>query len=114
MPERFSRLVIMNTWLHHEGYEYSDAIRSWNQNWNAGGVFDRARPDVALLLVLSDGLAGPEVILPALLEGTVPEFTVARRFLTARANLPPGSVRGLLARRDGVEADSRDREQERV
>lgn len=29
MPERFSRLVILNTWLHHEGYEYSDGIRAW-------------------------------------------------------------------------------------
>ena len=26
MPERFERLVIMNTWLHHEGYEYSDGL----------------------------------------------------------------------------------------
>ena len=30
MPERFSRLCIMNTWLHHEGYEYSEGIRNWN------------------------------------------------------------------------------------
>jgi haloalkane dehalogenase len=29
MPERFERLVILNTWLHHAAYEYSDAIRSW-------------------------------------------------------------------------------------
>ena len=26
MGERFSRLVIMNTWLHHPEFEYSDAI----------------------------------------------------------------------------------------
>jgi haloalkane dehalogenase len=31
MPERFSRLVILNTWLHHEGYTYSDGIRRWRQ-----------------------------------------------------------------------------------
>ena len=31
MPERFARLVILNTWLHHEGYEYSRALRTWNQ-----------------------------------------------------------------------------------
>jgi haloalkane dehalogenase len=31
MPERFERVVILNTWLHHEGYEYSDAIRWWRQ-----------------------------------------------------------------------------------
>ncbi len=28
--ERFDRLVILNTWLHHEGYEYTDALRAWN------------------------------------------------------------------------------------
>ena len=28
-PERFARLVILNTWLHHEGYEYSPAIQLW-------------------------------------------------------------------------------------
>lgn len=30
MPDRFSRLVILNTWLHHEGYQYTQAIRDWN------------------------------------------------------------------------------------
>ncbi len=29
MPARFERLAIMNTWLHHEGYEYGPAIRAW-------------------------------------------------------------------------------------
>lgn len=29
MPERFARLVIFNTWLHHEGFHYTDAIRQW-------------------------------------------------------------------------------------
>jgi haloalkane dehalogenase len=29
MPERFARLVIANTWLHHAGYEYSSGIRGW-------------------------------------------------------------------------------------
>ena len=100
MPERFSRLVIMNTWLHHEGYEYTDAIRSWNRNWNPGGLFDRDRPDVALLLVLSAGLAGPEVILPALLDGTVPEFTgraadVYRGYAAPFAGLPDEAFNGL-------------------
>lgn len=30
-PERFERVMILNTWLHHEGYEYSDGIRTWRQ-----------------------------------------------------------------------------------
>lgn len=29
MPERFARLVIANTWLHHAGFEYSPGIRGW-------------------------------------------------------------------------------------
>ena len=32
MPERFRRLVIMNTWLHHEGYEYSRAFGAGTAN----------------------------------------------------------------------------------
>jgi haloalkane dehalogenase len=28
-PERFERLIIANTWLHHEGFEYSAGIRAW-------------------------------------------------------------------------------------
>ena len=29
MPDRFERLVVMNTWLHHEGYEYTEMIQRW-------------------------------------------------------------------------------------
>jgi haloalkane dehalogenase len=29
-PERFTRVFIFNTWLHHAGYVYSDAIRWWH------------------------------------------------------------------------------------
>ncbi|HEU4431143.1 MAG TPA: haloalkane dehalogenase [Myxococcota bacterium] len=29
MPERFSRLVIANTWLHHAEMEYSPGVRAW-------------------------------------------------------------------------------------
>jgi len=29
LPERFERLVIANTWLHHPEFEYSPAIRGW-------------------------------------------------------------------------------------
>ncbi len=32
MAERFSRIVIMNTWLHHEGYAYSDGIKFWRDS----------------------------------------------------------------------------------
>ena len=36
MPERFSRIVIMNTWLHHAGYRYTQAIVNWNHSWQPG------------------------------------------------------------------------------
>jgi haloalkane dehalogenase len=39
MPDRFDRLVIMNTWLHHEGYEYSPGILNWIQQNSTGGLF---------------------------------------------------------------------------
>jgi len=29
MPERIDRLAILNTWLHHDGYHYTPAIRAW-------------------------------------------------------------------------------------
>jgi haloalkane dehalogenase len=31
MPERFERVVILNTWLHHDGFEYGEGIRWWRQ-----------------------------------------------------------------------------------
>ncbi len=30
MPDRFDRLIILNTWLHHDGYDYTEALRNWN------------------------------------------------------------------------------------
>ena len=45
MPHRFSRLVIMNTWLHPPEFIYTDAIRNWNRNWHEGGRFHRDKPD---------------------------------------------------------------------
>ena len=39
MPERFERFVIMNTWLHHDSYEYSPGILQWIQQNQPGGIF---------------------------------------------------------------------------
>lgn len=74
MPERFSRLVIMNTWLHHPEYEYSDAIRNWNQNWHEGGNFCREKPNVGLLMTLTAGLAAPTEVFPHIIAGTEPQL----------------------------------------
>jgi haloalkane dehalogenase len=74
MPARFSRLVIMNTWLHHEGYEYSEAIHNWNKNWHQDGLFCREKPNVGLLMAMSSGLLSREAMFPALVSGQIPEF----------------------------------------
>jgi haloalkane dehalogenase len=41
MPERFERLAILNTWLHHDGYEYTPAIRNWQTLWQPGGAMEQ-------------------------------------------------------------------------
>lgn len=99
MPERFARLVIMNTWLHHPEFEYTDAIRNWFTNWHPGGLFDRSCPDVGLLLLLSDGLAGRDVVFPALVEGRDPQLTgkaaeVYRGFSAPYRGLPDEAFNG--------------------
>jgi len=100
MPERFSRLIIMNTWLHHPEYEYSQAIRNWNRNWHEGGLFCREKPDIALLMLLSSGLLPADVIFPALTSGTVPELSgpAAAMYAAYRApinGLPDSAFNGL-------------------
>ena len=75
MPERFSDLVIMNTWLHHPEYEYSDGIKRWNSGWHEGGTFARKTPDIGLLLVLSAGLMEPGSFMSAFIDGTDPQLT---------------------------------------
>ena len=73
MPERFERLTIMNTWLHHPAYEYSAGIRNWNRNWHEGGLFAREKPDLGLLMTLSAGFLPRETAFPHLVNGTLPD-----------------------------------------
>ena len=113
MPERFSRLCIMNTWLHHEGYEYSEGIRNWNQSWHPGGRFDLTCPDIGLLLVLSAGLAGPEIIFPALAEGRSPALSgeaalVYRGFSAPYRGLPDAAFNGYRRFPRSIPMDSFD------
>lgn len=44
-PGRYARLVVMNTWLHHDGYEYTEALRRWNAQWKPDGVFGQNVPE---------------------------------------------------------------------
>ena len=75
MPERFARLVIMNTWLHHPGFEYTPAIRTWIAAWTPGGLFDRNTPNAALVPLISARKAEREAIFAALLSDSEPKFT---------------------------------------
>ena len=78
MPERFSRLVIMNTWLHHDGYEYTPAIRNWIVQNEPGGLFRDnvpARFGWGTLMVIGTRRADPrQALLPAL-QGGVPTLS---------------------------------------
>ena len=74
MPDRFERLVIMNTWLHHDEYEYSEGIRNWISLWLEGGVFHRACPDVGLIPLLTRGSIAPNVMMPAVANATPPDL----------------------------------------
>ncbi len=100
MPGRFSRLTIMNTWLHHPEYEYSDAIRNWNRNWHEGGLFCRAKPKVGILLALSAGLVDRDVMISTLVKGEEPQLegeaeNVYRGFSAPFDGLDDGAYNGL-------------------
>ncbi|HET9691478.1 MAG TPA: alpha/beta fold hydrolase [Acidimicrobiales bacterium] len=70
MPERFARLVIMNTWLHHDGYEYTAGIRNWIAQNQPGGLFRDHVPASfgwGTLMAVGTGRATPkEALFPAL------------------------------------------------
>lgn len=77
MPERFSRLVIMNTWLHHDRGEYSPAIRSWIEQNLPGGIFRDNIPDRfnwGTIMVIGTRRADPQQALFPVLQGGEPEL----------------------------------------
>ena len=88
MPERFDHLVIMNTWLHHDEYEYSEAIIRWNQGWHEGGRFHRTEPNMGLMMVMTAGLIDPESFSNNFNAGTVPDFTGAAADMYAGFSAP--------------------------
>jgi len=73
MPERFSRLVIMNTWLHHADFIYTPAIRNWNQLWQPGGMLAQAIPDrlkIGEFMSLALGFCPPAALMARVVAGT--------------------------------------------
>ncbi|HVN01914.1 MAG TPA: alpha/beta fold hydrolase [Caulobacteraceae bacterium] len=76
-PERFSRLVIMNTWLHHAGYEYTPALRQWNAQWQPGGLFEVNIPDplsIGWFMMLATGRMAPSDLFGIIGERRYPEL----------------------------------------
>jgi len=66
LDERFSRLVILNTWLHHDGFEYGEAVRNWHDlaatpDFPFGAVvgFEAARCSADPAEVLAVGFEAP-------------------------------------------------------
>ena len=78
MPERFSRLVIMNTWLHHDDYEYSPGIRNWIAQNEPGGIFRDHVPEHfnwGTLMAIATRRADPQQALFPALQGETPLLT---------------------------------------
>ena len=79
-PERFSRLVIMNTWLHHEGYDYTPALRQWNGQWQADGLFGINIPEplsVGSFMLLPTGHIQPRDLFAVINGAGLPPLTSA-------------------------------------
>lgn len=77
MPDRFSRLVIMNTWLHHTGYEYSPGILQWIAQNELGGLFRDNVPSKfnwGTLMAMSTQRVSPQESLLKMLTGEPTEF----------------------------------------
>ncbi|MEM7016094.1 MAG: alpha/beta fold hydrolase [Pseudomonadota bacterium] len=101
MPERFDHLVIANTWLHHPEYEYSRGITAWNQSWHGDGRFNRPKPELAMLLLLSGGFLSPEEAF-SVVEGRkpLPELTgkaaeIYQGFSAPYKGLPDAGFNGM-------------------
>jgi haloalkane dehalogenase len=74
MPDRFERLVIMNTWLHHDGYEYTPGIRRWIEQNLPGGLFRDHVPERfgwgSLMAVATQRATPQDALFPLLTGGS--------------------------------------------
>ena len=100
MPERFDRLVIMNTWLHHAGFEYPMSIRNWIKHQQKGGRYDLVRPRLGVLVPLSAGLLEPQTAFAALGADEEPVFegeaaTMYAAYAAPFRDLPDEAFNGL-------------------
>ncbi len=72
MPDRFERLVIMNTWLHQEGYEYTPGILDWIERNRPGGLLHDNIPGRlgwGSIMAMATGRVSPAEVLGPILTG---------------------------------------------
>ena len=80
MPDRFARLVIMNTWLHHEGYDYTPALMRWNAQWKPDGLFAENIPErlsLGWFMMIALGHMTPKDMSAILQTATYPSLSPA-------------------------------------
>ncbi len=91
MGERFDRLVIMNTWLPHEGYVYSSAIRNWAAAWAPGGLYEANVPDRLTLggiMMLALGHVSMSDVPAILASGQMPHLSAAAQVVLTGYDAP--------------------------
>ncbi len=80
MSERFARLVVMNTWLHHDGYDYTPALRRWNAQWKPDGLFVSNIPErlsLGWFMMVSLGHMTAQDLFAIVQDGIYPTLTPA-------------------------------------
>lgn len=78
MPERFSRLVIMNTWLHHDDFEYTPGALQWIEQNKPGGMFRDNVPsrfNWGTLMAMATGRVTPQNSIFRVLNGEDAEMS---------------------------------------
>ena len=102
MGERFDRLVIMNTWLPHDGYVYSASIRNWAKAWSHGGMYDANVPERLTLggiMLLALGFAPMASLAEVFASGRWPQMraeaeAVLRGYDAPHRGLPSAAMAG--------------------
>ena len=101
-PERFERLMIMNTWLPHDGYAYSPAIRGWAAAWGPDGIYATALPGnlkLGSVMATALGYIDPPTLFAMAQGGTMPKLApeavaVIQGYDAPHAGLGPDAYAG--------------------
>lgn len=90
-PQRFSRLVIMNTWLHHDTYEYSPGALGWITQNSPGGIFRDNVPgkfNWGTLMAMATQRVTPQDSLLAIMAGEEPRMSEDARLVQTAYDAP--------------------------